>query len=207
MLCGGLVAPEVVDVGEDVPGEVVIGIPPTVEVDGVVGGRPGLCRFKPGVGVIVVPADRPGAGCCVCVSDDGVDCAVCAGSGEPGIDELVPAAAGVVVVSDVLGVPLGLDDGAALTDEGGVVVAGSPALDGGVAVVVDDVDVVGDGAALVPPVVGESCANVGGRSVGTSGRGLGVDGAVRTRSPSGIPPLAARGSASPDSAAAASAIS
>jgi hypothetical protein len=197
VVCGGLVAPEVgAATGEDAPGDVVVGMPPTVEVDGVVGGRPGLCRFRPGVVDSDVPDPSPDVGC------DGI--------GEPGIDELVPAAVGVAV-SDVVDVPLGFADGATSTDDGIVLVAGSPALvDGAVGVVCAGVAVSAGGVvvavALVPPVVGASCAIVGARSVRTSGRGLDVAGAVRTRSPSGIPPLATRGSASQDSVAAASAI-
>jgi hypothetical protein len=166
-----LVAPDV--------GDVVVGMPPTVELDGVVGGKPGLCRFSPGVVDNVVPAPRPGAGC--------------VGSGEPGIAESVPVASGVagsVVVSEELGVPLGLGDGATLTDDG---------------VDATDDGVVGE-PALVPPSVGVSCASVGARSLRTPGAGLVVAGRLRTRSPSGIPALAARGSATPDNAAAATAI-
>lgn len=181
-LVGGTVAPELV-----VPllGDAFIGMPPTVELDGVVGGKPGLSRFNPAGADSDVPFAIPAAGTC--------------GIGEPLSDEFVP----IAVVSDVPGVPLGFGDGATFTVVGagvdGIVV------DEGSALVDEGVGVDPDVAVPVPPMLGVSCASVGARSVRMPGGAVGA-GWVRTRSPSGIPALAARGSASPESVAAASAI-
>lgn len=192
----------------------LVGMPPTVGACGVVdGGSPGLVTLSPG-GVCSGSAFcMPLVGGVVVVVD--------------GIADVVPTAvvfsgvAGVVAVGGVGGATSADVGAASVVGPGALVVVGVADEEGGATtvdaldgVLVDGVDGVLVDVEEVPPRPGVSCPIVGLRSVGTSGR----DGVVpadvvprtRTRSPSGIPctsgPLAARGSASTDSEAAASAI-
>lgn len=211
-MVGGLTAPEVGGAG-DVG---LIGMPPTVGACGVVdGGIAGLLLLSPGGVCSGSAPDRPLVGGAVvgvpggiadvvptAVVFSGVDGMVAAGDG-PGAT--LPALGGAASVVDAGVVAAFVDD----VDGGGVVVL--PTVDGVDGGVVVEVEVEVDG---VPPAPGDSWLMVGLRSVGTSGRGLGADDEVvpcmRTRSPRGIPCSsgrdAARGSASTDSEAAASAI-
>jgi len=206
----GLTAPEV-----GAPGAVgVIGMPPTLGACGVVdGGSPGLVMLSPGDVCSGSAFCIPLVGGVVVVVD--------------GIADVVPTAvvfsgvAGVAAVGGVAGATSPDVGAASVVGPGGVVVVVADgeggativdALDGvdGVADVLDG-DVDGED---VPPNPGVSWPMVGLRSVGTSGRDTVVPADVvprgRTRSPSGIPctsgPLVARGSASTESEAAASAI-
>jgi hypothetical protein len=218
---GGLTAPG--EVGA--PGAVgVIGMPPTLGACGVVdGGSPGLVMLSPGdvcsgsafciplVGGVVVVVDGIADVVPTAVVFSGVAGVVAVGgvagatSPEVGAASVVGPGGVVVVVTDEEGGATIVD---ALDGVDGVVVAG--VVVAGAADVLDG-DVDGE---EVPPNPGVSWPIVGLRSVGTSGRDAVVPADVvprgRTRSPSGIPstsgPLAARGSASTESEAAASAI-
>jgi hypothetical protein len=190
---------------------VFIGWPPTVELDGVVDGSPGLPMLSPGVVDSELPDDKPVAGeggvdgGTLLPSGTGFGASIGAGTGDVTVDGVgicasLPGAGGLVAafVAGVVVVPT------VLVAAGGAGVVVVPAVLGAF---------VAGGGVVVAFVVGG--AMVGLRCVGISGRGLlllvpaRVVPMGRTRSPSGIPctsvgPGAERGSASPLSDRAAS---